>query len=378
MSNIHNYKLDLSLYPFLEKLKKKELQETLELIFSTGYETMFPSNIISTPLISKINTLESTLEKLIGISSSKKGAIAELALESHITSRYGDISYTDMSQENHSGDAMIKFDTNDTMIMLESKNYTNKVNKDELNKMKFDMISCNIRWGIFISWNSNIIDKKEFDIEIFHEKGIQYYIVYISNLSSDIDRLDLAIQLIRKLIHHTDNKLLDKNINWIYSMIQNDIDHLNSIVTKNYQLRIWFEDMEHSMNLQLNKFYNKLRDYMYEMDHLIKDIIDKIANTSSTSIEINHSLYNLYLEKYKDNKKLFPVLSKLLDMFKEYKIIINEDDIFYKEDNIGTIKVMGKKITIYWNKFKHISELNYDNNIESFNMIKLLCSSEST
>jgi hypothetical protein len=370
----YNFNLNLEKYPLLQKLKKNELNQMIETIFKTGYDTIFPTSVSSDPLVGKITSLESTLERLIGIGSSKKGELAEIILESHINSRYGDISYMDMSQVNHSGDAHIKFDGLDTTIMLESKNYTTKVNKDEIDKMKSDMIHCNIRWGIFISWNSNIIGKKEFDLEIFHEKGIQYHTIYISNLSSDIDRLDLGIQLIRKLIQYTDNKLLDKNITWIYSMIQNDIEQLNSIVSKNYQLRLWFEEMETGMNQQMSRYYTKMRDYMYEMDSQIKEIINRITNTTTQSIETNNSLYNLYLEKFKDNKKLFPIISKLLDIMKEHHVIICDDNMIHSDNNIGSIKVMAKKINVYWNKYKHTSELGIDNNVESFEMIKVFLS----
>ena len=371
---MQNIKINIEDYPHLKKIKKNELDSILSIIFKTGYECLFPSNISSDPLVNKITSLENTLERLIGLGSSKKGELGEIILEQHIVSRYGDIHYTDMSQTNHSGDAIIKFDGNNTKIMLESKNYTNKVNKDEVDKMKYDMIHTNITWGIFLSWNSNIIDKREFDIEIFHEKGTTYHIVYISNLSNDIDRLDLAIQLVRKLIQHS-NTDSTSTITWIYNMIQNDLILLNSVISKNYQLRIWFEEMETSMNSQMNKYYTKMRDYMFEMDQMIKTIVDRITNTTIQSIDTNHDTYNLYLEKYKDNKKLFPIISMLLDIMKKYVICIDEDNMIHRDTIIGTIKVMGKKINVYWERYKHTSELGIDNNVESFNMIRLFASS---
>lgn len=375
---VYNIDINLDDYPLLKKFKKTEVNQMIDTIFKIGYETLFPTTTSSDPLVGKITSLESTLERLIGIGSNKKGELAEIILESHINNRYGDIVYTDMSQVNHSGDAHIKFEGLDTPIMLESKNYATKINKDEIEKMRSDMIHCNIKWGIFISWNSNIIDKKEFDLEIFHEKGLQYHIIFVSNLSTDIDRLDLAIQLIRKLIQYTDNTMLDKNITWIYSMIQNDIEQLNCIVAKNYQLRLWFEEMETGMNQQMSRYYTKMRDYMYEMDTQIKQIITRITNTSVQSIETDHSSYNLYLEKYKDNKKLFPVLSKLLDIMKEYNIILIDDNMIFQDNNIGYIKVMGKKINVWWEKYKHTSELSIDNNVSSFEMIRILFSAFTT
>ena len=368
------FTINLDNYHMLQKLKKNEIEQLCRTIFNNGYETIFPSKPTYDPLVGKISSLENTLERLMGIGSSKKGEMAELVLESHMKSRYGDINYIDMAHTPHSGDAHIKFDGCDTPIMLESKNYTNKVNNDEVDKMKIDMIHTNIRWGLFVSWNSNIIDRREFDIEIFHEKTIQYHIIYISNLSSDIDRLDLAIMLIRKLIHYSGDN--NTNILWVHSMIQTNINELNTIITKNYMLRTWFEEMENNMNQNMSKFYTKMRDYMFEMEIHVKKIIDSITNTTKISLETNHDIYNEYMEQYKDNKKLFPIISKLMDIFKEYTIVITNDNIMKNNIIIGTIKIMGKKITITWNKYKHISLLEIEGNIESFNMIRLLCKSD--
>jgi hypothetical protein len=234
------------------------------------------------------------------------------------------------------------------------------------------MISCNIKWGIFISWNSNIIEKKEFDIEFFHDKGNLYYIVYVSNLSYDVDRLDLAIQLVRKLIVLNN----EKEVSWIQTAIETELEQLNTVISKNYQLRMWFDELNTSICNSSNKFYIKMRDYMFEMEQIVKTIVERIKNTTSQAINTDINIYNLYLEKYHDNKKIFPVLSNLLDIFKEFNIIINETDTLTCNDvNIGNIKVMGKKITVYWDKYKHTSELGIDSNMESFSMIKLFANS---
>ena len=367
------YRLDLNLdnYPMLKALKKDQLSTTIELIVKTGYETIFPSKPSIDPLYGKITSLESTLERLMGIGSSKKGEMAELVLENHIKNRYGDVTYIDMAHTPHSGDAWIKFDNNTTNILLESKNYTNKVNKDEIDKMKFDMIHCNIKWGIFLSWNSNIIGMKEFDIEMFQDKGMQYNIIYIANLSSDIDRLDLAIQLIRKLI--TMN--FTKNITWIQSIIENDLLQLNNIISKNYQFRIWFEDMDTSIKHQLNKYYSKMREYMFEIDNSIKNISERIMNSTLQSINVDHDSFNQYLSLYKDNKKLFPVLAQLVDTLKQYSITVKDDIIYYKDTVIASIKVMGKKILIVWETLKQTSELGMEDNTSSFTIIKILLES---
>ena len=273
-------------YPMLSNFKTQELDKITKLIFKTGYEIIFPSKPSNDPLVGKIISLENTLERLIGIGngSSKKGEMAEYILASIIKTRYGDIDYFDTSQKTHSGDAHIKFDGNDTKIMLESKNYTTKVNKDEIEKMKYDMVNCNIKWGIFISWNSNIIDKKEFDIELFHDKGITFQIIYISNLSNDIDRLDLAIQLVRKLIIFNN----DMTISWVQTAIESELEQLNTIISDKTEL---------NNNILLNE--TKLKD-----NNIIINIYkNRCYELYENLIKIEqYEEYKLWDDKYNDVK----------------------------------------------------------------------------
>ena len=115
---IINIDLNEKDYQLLFKIKKKEREIIINKIFKTGYECYFPTknldaNIKNNKLENKIDLLESTLEKLIGMSCSsmRKGELAENILEKIITEKYGDIKYTDMSQVNHSGDAWLNFDS---------------------------------------------------------------------------------------------------------------------------------------------------------------------------------------------------------------------------------------------------------------------------
>ena len=153
-----NFTLELSKdkYPLLDKLKQSELSETIYDIFNTGYNYRFPNieinnnNINDIELNNNVKNLGKSLEKVIGFgsSSSRKGEFAENILEKLINDRYGNIKYTNTAQTNHCGDAWLRFDSFDSVVMLESKNYTATVNKDEIEKMKNDMITNNIQWGI--------------------------------------------------------------------------------------------------------------------------------------------------------------------------------------------------------------------------------------
>jgi hypothetical protein len=164
-------------FKMLKILKKKESEEIYTKIFKIGYDILFPSadkikqnieyfelhqnienlknDFKKSNLTYKIDELELSLNKLIGISTNsyKKGEFAENVLEELIKTRYGDIIYEKKNNTNHSGDAWLHLPDN-KIIMLESKNYTSIINKEEINKLESDMITHNIKHGILISFNS--------------------------------------------------------------------------------------------------------------------------------------------------------------------------------------------------------------------------------
>jgi hypothetical protein len=356
-----NLKLDKKTYPLLFQLKKKDLDSITQKIFAIGYSVLYPKldpnnksleykeiiqhieslkdNINTPELNNKINSLDSALEKLIGLSSSsKKGVLAENILENIFQERYGDIEYVNKSQISHCGDAWLYL-PNDKIIMLESKNYINIVNKDEISKMQNDMITNHIKWGIFVSFNSSIQGMKEFDFFVFNHNNENYHIIMISNLSNDITRLDLALSLLRKLI------LMYSDLSkfpWIINNINPELNNLNSLLELNYLLRDNFITMEKDIVKNINTYYAKLRDYQFNIDNKIKDIINKISSTMSESINNVEFDYSDFINSSKNKI----VASKIADTLKKKNIVLNNQILVLKDTNIGEIKILTKKITI--------------------------------
>ena len=66
------------------------------------------------------------------------------------------------------------------------------------------MIEQNIKWGLFVSFNSRIQDCKDLDIKTFQNQGETFTIVYVGRLGVDISRLDIAINLLRLIIQKLD------------------------------------------------------------------------------------------------------------------------------------------------------------------------------
>ena len=387
-----NIKISKSDFPVLDTIKKKDLNKVLLNIIQTGYDIHYPSinkienNIEYKELLYNIQSfkeefktqlnnseikekmvlLETSLNKLIGLSSnsSKKGNLAENILEDIFSKRYGDIQFERKSQVAHSGDAWLYLPDN-KIIMLESKNYTTVVNKDEILKLQSDMINHHIRYGLLISFNSLIQGMKEMDLYTFIHNKETYSIICISNLSNDLHKLDLGIQILRKLINHLDLSESD----WIFKDINQGLTELNQIIQKNYVLKDSFYNMEKEMHKLLANYHITLRDYQYEIENKIKEIIGKINNDSSeTHIEI--------LNKYKD-KKILSLLDRFIDIVKIKKL-----DFAYDEDAdkwiinknakyIGFFKIQTKKILLKFvdNEYKLILDDN-DNNKLIFDIIK--------
>jgi hypothetical protein len=368
-------KLSKEEYPILFQLKENELEKTIYQIFNTGYVILYPKCVDTTnksyeykeitqkiellrselnnpELNHKINSLESSLEKLIGLStsSSKKGELAENILENIFEQRYGDITFKNTSQIAHSGDAWLYL-PNDKVIMLESKNYTNCVNKDEVIKMQNDMITHHIKWGIFVSFNSSIQGMKEFDFHIFHHNNETYNIVMISNLSYDISRLDLGISLTRKLL----NTYADlSKFPWIVNNIKTELDHLNELLEQNYLLRDNFLTMEKDVIKNINSFYTKLRDYQFIMDTKIKEIISKITSTMDNSINYHNLDYTKFIElAISKDKKLGPIATKISDTFKQKNIVysVSDNNLLLQNNIIGCVKIQTKKITLEFTNY---------------------------
>ncbi len=74
--------------------------------------------------------------------------------------------------------------------------------KDEIEKMRNDMITNNIKWGIFFSWNSSIQNYRDFDITTFNDHGNTFTIIMVGNISQNLDMIDISIMVIRKLFRN--------------------------------------------------------------------------------------------------------------------------------------------------------------------------------
>jgi len=381
--------IDLNDYPMLQNMDKTIATDYAKQIFKIGYNIYFPeyqpteynhivskigelqSEIKELNMKDYITTLDQSLNRLIGLSSNsnKKGNFAENILETIFDSRYGDIKFERKSGTAHSGDAWLYLPDN-TIIILESKNYMTTVNKDEIIKLQNDMIDNNILWGVMCSFNSSIQGMRELDFHTFIHNNNTYSIIMISNLSNNINKLDLGIMIIRKLIKQLDTKVI---FPWAVNDINKSLSELNEIINKNYILRSSFSAMEQTIHKSLSQYHEILRDYQYDIEKKINEITNKILSTMEKPT-LKPTPLLLGLDSYKD-KKIFPIISRLLDVIqeKQWSVVINDSilTIHHNDIIVGSVKIQVKKL-VFSNDDMTINLNNDDKIIQKLEIIKLL------
>lgn len=367
-------------YPMLKTIKKKDIKELALDIFNTGYTIYFPNkdktlenqeyeymknsivalreeiadanlidigDIIVSKINDKIEPLNNCLSKLIGLqsASSKKGELGENIIQNAFTTRYGDILYEDKSNVAHSGDAWLLL-PDSKIVMVESKNYTNTINKNEIIKMEYDMKHNNIRFCLFLSLNAPIQGFRDMDFHTFTHNGDIYFAIMVSNLTNNISKLDLAFNMIRKLIEIMNTP---EKFPWIQKKIHEGLNRVNEIISKNYLLRDNFYIMEKSIYSAMDVYHKELRNFQYELEETIQLLTKEINSTMDDSIQKQETIREILI-KHKD-KKIYSVISHLGDLIekKNWTMLIIDDnkyDLYNKDQKIGHFEVQIKKAKI--------------------------------
>ena len=367
-------------YPMLKTIKKKDIKELALDIFNTGYTIYFPNkdktlenqeyeymknsivalreeiadanlidigDIIVSKINDKIEPLNNCLSKLIGLqsASSKKGELGENIIQNAFTTRYGDILYEDKSNVAHSGDAWLLL-PDSKIVMVESKNYTNTINKNEIIKMEYDMKHNNIRFCLFLSLNAPIQGFRDMDFHTFTHNGDMYFAIMVSNLTNNISKLDLAFNMIRKLIEIMNTP---EKFPWIQKKIHEGLNRVNEIISKNYLLRDNFYIMEKSIYSAMDVYHKELRNFQYELEETIQLLTKEINSTMDDSIQKQETIREILI-KHKD-KKIYSIISHLGDLIekKNWTMSIIDDnkyDLYNKDQKIGHFEVQIKKAKI--------------------------------
>ena len=142
--------------------------------------------------------------------------------------------------------------------------------------------------------------------------------------------------------------------------------------------------MEKDITKLLSTYHTNLRNYQYDIDNKINQIIKNINLTLNKSIDNsnNNDIYNNILKKY-HNYKTYNIISRIIDIcIKKKWFIFNKDDdyiIYNIKDSYNNIvlKIQNKKIILNILSNSIILYFDIDNikqhvvNFELLNLISL-------
>ena len=213
-------------------------------------------------------------------SSSTKGTQSENILFNILNKEYPAADIVNTSGQTGQGDMIIKR-KDKTPILIETKNYSVNVKKDEVDKFLRDVTNKDCH-GIFLSQTSGVVGKDNYQIDI-HNKNI---LIYIHNVNYDITKINLAINTIDVLF----DKLI--NINDKNASIPNDT--LKSINSE-YQ----------NFVLQREKLLNGLKEYykktLEQYSELTLPSLEKFISTYYANIKKNILICNICKKYNTDN-----------------------------------------------------------------------------
>ena len=389
---IVNVNINEQLFPKLFDLEKNKLNDTILFLLNIGYQNVYSSvneknliksmddicrrfkddvvngvdsknelikdriqhlqdNMNSLDINSKIDDFSKILEKLFGISasSSKKGEISENLIYKMLSDKYPNYCYDVRRHIAHHADGELTSPTG-MKCLVEIKNYSNTVNKDEITKFKYDLKYTGNKFGIFISLQTGICGKNNIDYEMYQENDEYYHIVYISKIMDEVLKLDCGILLLENLhkINKKDN--IDLKMDQIKNLIYSNFNELETVINKTDKLRDEYDKLEKSMKSNFDIFYNHLRNYEIELKqkmqtiwvNLFDDLKDIDKKYIDTKIEV---LLNIG-----EKDKCYHIISRLFDLLSKFNINITHDASLYYmnkgDKNLGTIKKMKDKVTV--------------------------------
>lgn len=319
-----NFNIDTDKYKILKNINQEYLPHVLDEIFGIGFNVWI-KNYIRNDIVLTDTQNNITESKL----SSSKGQHGENIVFDLIIDRFKDIQIENTSKIPHHGDIQLTLQ-NHEKIIVEVKNYNNTINQEQIDKLKFDMKFCSIKFALFMSLNSGIVGRKRFELETFYFNKSNYYILYLPYC------MHKSIPTRKYIITHNsyDESIFNLSTKLEFSLciLQSISD---SIIKFNYQ-NIINTDFDYLIN-ELNSFFDEfksVKNSCYKLEENIKKNIESHLNIiKEYEFNIKNKINTLIIKKL--NKK------NISRYYQKDKIIIknsdNDWDIFYSDRIIGKI-----------------------------------------
>ena len=340
---------------------------------------LLESNIQKSNANEKLEELSKIIEKLFGISntSSKKGQISENLIYNMLEEKFSDYSYDVKRHIAHHADGELTSPTG-MKSLIEIKNYTNTVNKDEVEKFKYDLKYTKNNFGIFISLQTGIAFRKGIDYETFQDGDETYHIIYISKLMEDTNKLQSAILLIENLYKINSKDNIDLKIQQIKKIVYDNFNELESLISKTSDIRNEYVKMESVIKQNFDSFYCKLRSHETEMKAKMQKVWLNLFNDldyiDKNYIDLNTSL----LQNIPEKDKCYTILSRLFDLLSKNNIKLSEEGNKYimmiNNSLFGEVKKMKDKVQFQTLDGSIVINLKHnDSSLDSnFNLINML------
>lgn len=366
-NNFLNYILNLGFNEY-NKLRNMEVNKS----FSKSNTNNNLINNLDMILENKTNKLynlinELKMENNIYKNNTSKGMDGENFIYNFFISNFTNYGIENMSQIPHSGDFKLYIPEINENVILEVKNYKNTIDQKQIDKLYYDMNYTGINYAIFISLNSNIVNKKNnIEWEIKNDK----IIIFISNCSKELLLLSIYILINIYNIYKDKQCTIRNNINEVeFLKIINSILLQKNTILK---LKNSILALQDTLSKEIINIYNSISLYenelLYNINNLQNLVSKEIINSQSVNnnqIKLNHNSIIHQLEELKLNKNLKNsieiILLHFIDKYNiliqdNQKIIITECDTIYL-----TIKILKKSINLITKENIEIKNIDMDN-----------------
>lgn len=287
LNKFHN-----NLIPRIEDIINRNNIDKLNLEFVKYFNEINSKNIILETQMNKVSSkLEDINNKFNG--SSNKGIIGENVMYRILNKLFPSYEIINSTKDGHKGDFIIKYEIND--ILIETKNYNNNVSTKEVKKFERDCFDNNIP-GIFLSQNSGIANKKNFQIDIDNNNNILLY-VHEVNYNEDIVKLSIdIIYHYNKLIK--DNKI-DKNVIKKEDFEKIKKEYENFLIRKHENIK-YFESFTNDFKKKLynidipllGSIFNNSISLNEHEDYILCECGFKAKNKKGLALHKRHCKYN--------------------------------------------------------------------------------------
>lgn len=369
---------------YLNNIKVNDKNKFLNYIFNLGfkeYEKLKNSEIDNF----EINDSNNLINNIDMILENKTNKLYALINEMKLENNYKNNVHKGMDGENiifnffktnfnnygieytsaipHSGDFKIYIPEINENIILEVKNYKNTIDQKQIDKLYFDLNYTGINYAIFISLNSNIVNKKNnIEWDINNNK----IVLFISNCTNEL--LLLSIYILINLYNITkeyNNSKFLNNINEteVLNIINSIILQKNTI----YKLKNSILALHENLSKEIMNIYSSISLYenelLYNINNLYSIITKGIKTINNKIIDNNNIIHQL--SELKINKNLKNIIEMILsDFLLDHNIsIIDEKKIIIFKNDIDflTIKILKTTVNLITKDNIEIKNIDYNN-----------------